>query len=538
MKDIYSHSQNEHSATKAVVYARVSSVKQKVSGDGLNSQITRCEEYAGYKGYEVVEVFKDDISGGAVDRPAMKAMLAFLRKNKKNPHVVIIDDISRLARGLEAHIQLRSDISDAGGILESPSIEFGEDSDSQLVENLLAVVSQHQRQKNGEQTKNRMRARTQNGYWVFSAPLGYRYDQQPEHGKILVPHEPMASVIREALEGFASGRFETQSEVLRFFESLPHFPRDGRGYIRFQRVKDILVNPLYAGLISVGKWDIALRPGKHEGLITIETFQSVQERLKGHKKVAPIRKDISKDFVLRGHVACCDCGNGLTACWSKGQYKTYPYYLCHHKGCDSYGKSIKRNKLEEEFVGVLENLRPNPSLIKIGEALFKRAWEQFRAHKQDQHKGIKADIKSVDKTIDSFLTRIVEADNIKVIKAYETKIATLEMQKMALNEKLTKDTSKKKPYEESVRTAVAFLLNPSKLWVFGNAEEKRKVVQLAFGRQLAYSRKEGFRTVSPSLPFQIIQGLSGKLGNDNGLESVMVRPRSIVLLLKATVLYI
>jgi len=72
---------------------------------------------------------------------------------------------------------------------------------------------------------------------------------------------------------------------------------------------------------------------------------------------------------------------------------------------------------------------------------------------------------------------------------------------------------------------VSTKLGAHQLWVFGNAEEKRKVVQLAFGRQLAYCRNEGFRTVSPSLPFQIIQGLSGKLGNDNDLESVMVRPR-------------
>ena len=50
-------------------------------------------------------------------------------------------------------------IANAGGFLESPSIEFGEDPDSILVENLLASVSQHQRQKNGEQTKNRMRSR-------------------------------------------------------------------------------------------------------------------------------------------------------------------------------------------------------------------------------------------------------------------------------------------------------------------------------------------------------------------------------------------
>jgi len=58
-------------------------------------------------------------------------------------------------------------------VLESPSIEFGEDSDSILVEHLLASVSQHQRQKNGEQTRNRMRARLQGGYWVLNAPMGY-----------------------------------------------------------------------------------------------------------------------------------------------------------------------------------------------------------------------------------------------------------------------------------------------------------------------------------------------------------------------------
>ena len=54
-------------------------------------------------------------------------------------------------------------------------------------ENLLASVSQHQRQKNGEQTINRMRARTQNGYWVFQAPVGYRYDRTGGHGKNSCP---------------------------------------------------------------------------------------------------------------------------------------------------------------------------------------------------------------------------------------------------------------------------------------------------------------------------------------------------------------
>lgn len=113
--------------TKAVIYCRVSSTKQTVRGDGLGSQETRCREFAKYKGYEIAEVFGDDMSGSVTIRPGMTAMLAFLRQNRKEPHAVIIDDISRLARGLMAHFELRMEIENAGGVLVSPSIEFGKD---------------------------------------------------------------------------------------------------------------------------------------------------------------------------------------------------------------------------------------------------------------------------------------------------------------------------------------------------------------------------------------------------------------------------
>ena len=51
----------------AVIYCRVSSIKQSTRGDGLASQETRCREFATYKGYAVAEVFKDDASGGLID---------------------------------------------------------------------------------------------------------------------------------------------------------------------------------------------------------------------------------------------------------------------------------------------------------------------------------------------------------------------------------------------------------------------------------------------------------------------------------------
>jgi len=75
----------------------------------------------------------------------------------------------------------------------------------------------NQRQKNSEQTKNRMRARLQNGYWVFQAPVGYRYERTSGHGKMLVRDEPLASIIQEALEGYASGRFQITGRGKTFF---------------------------------------------------------------------------------------------------------------------------------------------------------------------------------------------------------------------------------------------------------------------------------------------------------------------------------
>src|SRR5690606_13361489 len=120
---------NSTQPSKAVIYCRVSSSKQVSQGDGLRSQETRAREYASYRGYEIVEVFHDDASGGTTDRPAMKAMLKVLKKHRAEGWVCVIDDITRFARDIRGHWDLRDLLRDAGGRLESPSIDFGDDAD-------------------------------------------------------------------------------------------------------------------------------------------------------------------------------------------------------------------------------------------------------------------------------------------------------------------------------------------------------------------------------------------------------------------------
>ena len=504
-----------HNNPKAVIYARVSSVAQLQKGDGLASQETRCREFARHKSYDVTDVFKDEgASGGMIDRPAMKAMLSFLRRHRREHYVVLIDDISRLARGLEAHIELRAAISSAGGRLESPSIEFGEDSDSKLVEHLLASVSEHQRQKNAEQTLNRMKARTQNGYWVFNPPTGYRFAKLKGHtGKVLVRDEPVASIVQEALEGFASGRFETQGEVKRFLDASPHYPKDNSGEVRFQRVTNMLNKDVYAGYISAPKWNMSLIQGKHEALISYETFLKIQEKLNGKPK-APVRKDLNADFPLRGFVTCACCGHSMTACWSKGRSASYPYYMCYQKGCENYRKSIRKEKLEAEFEALLGNLRPSQNLFDMALSMFKELWDKRASARKADAGAIERELKKLDRQVGQFLDRIIEADSQSVVSAYEKRIKELEDKKIVLSEKIAGCGRALPDFDETFRTAFEFLGNPHKLWTSQALEDKRTALRLVFTHKLPYDRKTGFRTVETALPF-------GVLGGDNAAHSIM-----------------
>ena len=482
----------------AIIYCRVSDPKQVTRGSGLGSQETRCRDYARAKGYEVVEVFRDEgTSGSIIERAGMLSMLAFLKKHRRtDTHIVIIDDISRLARGLEAHIQLRTAISAAGGRLESPSIEFGEDSDSMLVENLLASVSQHQRQKNAEQTKNRMMARATNGYWGFSPPIGYRYDRVSGHsGKVLVPIQPLARVIKEALEGFASGRFETQAEVQRFFQNDPIFPKNRFGSVHPQKVTLILTQVLYAGHMSIPEWDMYRVPAKHEPLISYETFLRIDERLNPRQPVAPNRPDLNEDFPLRGFVNCACCDRPMTAAWSRGSKGTrYAYYWCFTKGCALARKNVRKAALVGDFERLLDSVRPTQELLFAAHAMLKVLWEQREKNAKEQAAHATRELQAIERKTEQLVARLVETDSRAVITAYEAQIQKLQDQKNLLTEKSASVGRPKRSFEESFRTSFAFLSNPRILWDSGRIEHRRKLLRLLFGGRVQYAVSEGLRT--------------------------------------------
>ena len=379
-----------------------------------------------------------------------------------------------------------------------------------LVENLLASVSQHQRQKNAEQTKNRMKARVMNGYWCFYPAVGYKFTHVRGHvGKVLVPDEPAASVVREALEGYASGRFETQNEVRLFLENSPHYPKSRKGTVYFQEVATLLGKVLYAGYMNVPEWNLYLHPAKHEPLISFETYQAIQNRLHGTAK-APARKDLHDDFPLRGFITCAACLRPMTGCWSAGRHSKYPYYLCRTKGCPDFNKSIRKETLEGDFEALLGHLRPTPNLFQMASAMFKELWDNRMRLATHDAQAMKSQLTVVEQRVEKYLDRLVETENSMAIQKYECEITRLEEEKVLLREQIEKCGRPLQPFEDCFRTAMTFLANPCHYWSSDRLEDKRLVLRLVFAKKLAYQRNEGFRTAKNeelSLPFRYLKNL-------------------------------
>jgi hypothetical protein len=127
------------------------------------------------------------------------------------------------------------------------------------------------------QVAQKMKARMQSGYWIHTAPVGLEYRTVKGRGKMLFPDELLATIVHNAFEGYAMGRFETQAEIQRFFETFPDFPRNKKGEITRQCVKDVLTNPLYTGYICSESYGIDWLKGHRDALIPVETFEKVQD---------------------------------------------------------------------------------------------------------------------------------------------------------------------------------------------------------------------------------------------------------------------
>ncbi|EEE36756.1 site-specific recombinase [Rhodobacteraceae bacterium KLH11] len=156
-------------AQSALIYCRVSSAKQRIDGGGLESQEQRCRAFAAEKDLQVEAVFPDDVSGGGdfMQRPGMRAMLAYLDAQPDRNYTVIFDDLKRFARDTEFHLKLRREFAERGARIECLNFKIEDTPEGKFIETIIAAQGQLEREQNRRQVVQKMKARVENGFLGF-----------------------------------------------------------------------------------------------------------------------------------------------------------------------------------------------------------------------------------------------------------------------------------------------------------------------------------------------------------------------------------
>lgn len=504
-------------SNKALIYSRVSSERQAKEGHGLEGQEHRCREYALSRGYEVAAAYQDSFTGKGdyMQRPGMRALFAYLDEHDETNFIVIFDDLKRAARDTTYYLKLRLELRARGVTVESPNFTFEETDEGEFVETVLAAGAQLERKQNARQVKQKMKARAEAGYWTFYPPPGYAHVNDALHGKLLTP-DWKAPIIQEAFEGFASGRFMTQSDVRAYLQAMNVC--DGK-VVSFEYVKRILSRVVYAGYIEYPKWNVSRRKGHHQPLVSLDIYEIVQEKIHGKTYKRTVENE---DFPLRGLVRCSHCRRPLTASWSKGRNQRYPYYRCQRMRCRE--KDIRKEQLEAELEGFLESITPKAEVITLAQAVIKDVWQKRLGEQEGRLKAYEAQRAALKNDCERVIDRMINTDNHAVLKALEAKLEDLRASIEQIDRDARQLRSLSSDYGTAVDTVLGHLMSPALMWRNEEYAGKRLITKLVFTEGPYYDRIAGYGTGELSAMVRLFERIEAR--ESQGVEMEGVEPSS------------
>jgi len=331
----------------AVIYCRVST-KEQTHNLSLPTQEQACRDYCQHQGFEVARVFiEEGESAKTEDRPQLKKLLTYCRENKKRIGFVVVYSLTRFARDKYSHFVVRAHLSKLDITLRSATEPIDDSSSGKLMEGILASFSQFDNDVRSR-TVAGMKATIEKGRWPFPTPLGYCRIPDGQGRSTLALDTESAPLVKQAFELYATGAYERE-QVLRIVTAAGLRTKRGKK-LSSQRFCNMLRNPIYAGRLVVGQWQVDC-PGAFERLVSADTFRQVEAILSGRRPTVKPRLRSHPDFPLRHFVSCGRCNRPLTGSWSRGRSKRYAYYHCAKHSCKA--PNIQKSEMEGKFVAFL-----------------------------------------------------------------------------------------------------------------------------------------------------------------------------------------
>jgi DNA invertase Pin-like site-specific DNA recombinase len=247
---------------RAAVYTRKSSEEGlDMEFNSLDAQRDACEAYITSQrseGWVLVPDRYDDggVSGGALERPALRRMLADIERGLID--VIVCYKIDRPSRALMDFAKL-VEVFDANSVtFVSVTQSFNTTTSmGRLTLNILLSFAQFERELIGERIRDKVAASRARGIWMGGfVPLGY----DARDRKLLV-NDAEAALVRRIFEGFVET--ESGTKLVQALRAEGNLTKRGRVFTKSD-IYRVLSNRTYLGeAMHKGK----SHPGEHAAIV-------------------------------------------------------------------------------------------------------------------------------------------------------------------------------------------------------------------------------------------------------------------------------
>lgn len=407
-------------SVQAAIYCRLSK-DDDLQGESASiaNQRDMLETYCKKQGWEVTAVYQDDgYTGLNMERPDLKRMLAAIEQRQVS--LVITKDLSRLGRNYLQTGTLIEDFFPRHGVryvaMNDGIDTLRENNDIAPFKNILNEMYSRDISK---KVHSSYLLKAQKGQFTGClAPFGYRKD--PEDRNHLLVDGETSPIVRlifgYALEGhgpnFIRRRLEEREipcptwwnrerglrNVRTKWEKKD--PENGKYIWDFSVIKDLLMNPAYAGATASQKKDYRFKIGAigekkpqdwivvedtHEPLVDRTSFDIVQEKLKSRQRP----RQGGQPSLFAGLLKCGECGKSLTVRYTNAK-RPQQIYAC--KTYNAFGKhhcTQHRVDYETLYSLVLNKIRQCArAALMDGEAVAGRLTDTCEAEKKGQREGL------------------------------------------------------------------------------------------------------------------------------------------------------
>lgn len=344
---------------KAIALCRVSTAKQRLEGNSLEAQEVRVYECARYLDADIEKLWSLDTSsrkGKNIARADLNEMFEYAKHNKSIAYI-IVDEADRFMRSMEEaywwKVQFKT-IKVTLAYANMPEITH-EDNPMAVMREMMAFfqaeASNHERIT---KATDKMKARIQAGYYPGMVHQGYK---KSNIKGLHVPKEPQWSLLQTAMRMIIYEMYSLD-EALSWLNKNGYKLRGG-GPLDMWKLKRILKEPYYAGIIRMGELDVVCESGLHKAMITKEEHEQLIEIVSGRRKKFKIHR-YNPSFKASNIIECADCIReerhhtklvGYRHHNNKPEptRRFYERYRC--RGC---GKNVLKSVLHEELDEVFD----------------------------------------------------------------------------------------------------------------------------------------------------------------------------------------